>query len=791
MSSDDSDAVAAASARPKKRMRSLKSKAAVAKEARSAKSKGGGKLRRKRDTADAGAKRPQRKRARAGSLETPAAATETMAGATEKLAMREDADAYASEEDVERTKADDDFLDIEDEDDEFVKEVKTEIKFDDSEGRAALKAKRDKELQRLNAIAKVTKVAKTKGGRRKLTDAQILQRDRLREDAVWELLSKMKDAAIKDAQAVRARKPALRKLALLPKVVEMLRKTQLHDLLLGPEDPGEVRYRERPAPGAEGGPSAPGDDLGSSDGSDDSDDDADDAAAAAAAAAAEAAAAAAAAAAAEAAAAEAEAATSDPAPAPQESAESFETDLRRRVRIIVGTTNTDALSLKVLRTMVEEQMGQSLKEQKELFKGVVTEEMTRASGMDAAAVAADVEKAQAEVKAAEEQRAVREAQAAAEAAAAAAADATAAAADVAEAAADSAEAEAGSADNAGAATGNVEGSDSGAGVQDAAGEASAGAEQSAEPAANEAGGGDVPTPSADAPANDASASGASPDDGKDDGGDGGDEGGDDGNGNSGDGDGDDGDDADDGDDGGDDDDTNKAGNDGTEPAEAKMTAVKRKHPSQLPMEEYHILQAFEHWLLPQKRGQLPTLKLRTEIYRMLMTLPITTGHLKQTTIGRVLLAFLKSKAETPGNKKQLKILLEKWKRLVYRKDDDLGAHFKELQDRGVGRRARAEPVTQHFEPAPALPTSLADAISSRGAGQAGPRRERASIPVAISADFVRAPEARVEAVREAVRAKSNRASVARRIVQLRRPTQKNVRAAKVSLEGKSVSYLGK
>jgi transcription factor SPN1 len=128
--------------------------------------------------------------------------------------------------------------------------------------------------------------------------------------------------------------------------------------------------------------------------------------------------------------------------------------------------------------------------------------------------------------------------------------------------------------------------------------------------------------------------------------------------------------------------------------------------------EYDILAAFKDWLEPKDDKTLPSLEVRTSIYRMLLSLPCQVDHLKRTApgkqpIGMTIVALRKHKMETETNKRILKEIMEKWSRPVFGKSVDArntsGRDSMELRELAAQRFHQAQ-------------TKAAVATSPRGSG---------------------------------------------------------------------------
>lgn len=101
------------------------------------------------------------------------------------------------------------------------------------------------------------------------------------------------------------------------------------------------------------------------------------------------------------------------------------------------------------------------------------------------------------------------------------------------------------------------------------------------------------------------------------------------------------------------------------------------------------LSAIFVWLKPLKKGSLPPLTLRRELYRLLGTLPVTEEKLRASQISK-LVNFLKNHPkETDENKKVLGALMETWIRRVLRLSSDYRDLKRVHEDANADKRERA------------------------------------------------------------------------------------------------------
>lgn len=173
------------------------------------------------------------------SAEKPSAKNDSAASKEGEEKGYDSGDSYNSAEFV-RTKEDNDFIDVDDDDPDAINELYAEQRFDDErpadweEQKKKKKASRksaasdedsddDEEKEENPIMAAVNKMKKKKRAQKKLSDL---------EEEAKEFLSLMEQAANQDDEAIRERRPATRKLAMLPQVLDMLARRDIQRLLL-------------------------------------------------------------------------------------------------------------------------------------------------------------------------------------------------------------------------------------------------------------------------------------------------------------------------------------------------------------------------------------------------------------------------------------------------------------------------------------------------------------------------------------------------------------------------------
>ncbi len=98
-----------------------------------------------------------------------------------------------------------------------------------------------------------------------------------------------------------------------------------------------------------------------------------------------------------------------------------------------------------------------------------------------------------------------------------------------------------------------------------------------------------------------------------------------------------------------------------------------------------ILHIIKDWLTPLPDGSLVSEGTRTALYKVLAQLPLLEDDVKESGIGRVVLAHQRHPNETDANKKLLTELIQKWSRLVMKASTDFTqlAHHQEADVQAV------------------------------------------------------------------------------------------------------------
>lgn len=86
--------------------------------------------------------------------------------------------------------------------------------------------------------------------------------------------------------------------------------------------------------------------------------------------------------------------------------------------------------------------------------------------------------------------------------------------------------------------------------------------------------------------------------------------------------------------------------------------------------ERNILDVFKTWIEPRSDKTLPSLNLRSSMYKILLSLPCQIDHLRRCKIGQTVVALRAHKQETKLNKRTLKEIIEKWSRPIFSNDGE-------------------------------------------------------------------------------------------------------------------------
>jgi len=200
-----------------------------------------------------------------------------------------------------------------------------------------------------------------------------------------------------------------------------------------------------------------------------------------------------------------------------------------------------------------------------------------------------------------------------------------------------------------------------------------------------------------------------------------------------------------------------------------------------------ILHAIREWLEPLPDKSLPNIKIREILLEYLERQPqIERDQLKNSGIGKAVMLLWKHPDETPKNKKVAQKIIEEWSRPIF----GLSANYSELRNYSpsISRPTRID--THELAPAKAnLEAALESKSKSSKVGDSG-YSLHARIPQKMAFDFVLPPPPKVSDVdsenmkQEAKHQALQFHKLNKHLQQMRKPTQKNIRAVKPSIEGR-------
>jgi len=202
----------------------------------------------------------------------------------------------------------------------------------------------------------------------------------------------------------------------------------------------------------------------------------------------------------------------------------------------------------------------------------------------------------------------------------------------------------------------------------------------------------------------------------------------------------------------------------------------------------NILSVIREWLEPLPDKSLPNVKIREVLLEYLERQPqIDRDQLKNSGIGKAIMFLWKHPDETPKNKKVAQKIIEEWSRPIF----GLSANYSDLRSYSpsISRPTR---IDTHNELAPAkanLEAALESKSKSSKVGDSG-YSLHARIPQKMAFDFVLPPPLKVSEAEfqnkkdEAKLHAQQFHRLNKHLQQRRKPTQKNIRAVKPSIEGR-------
>uniref|UniRef100_A0A0N5AN69 TFIIS N-terminal domain-containing protein n=1 Tax=Syphacia muris TaxID=451379 RepID=A0A0N5AN69_9BILA len=197
-----------------------------------------------------------------------------------------------------------------------------------------------------------------------------------------------------------------------------------------------------------------------------------------------------------------------------------------------------------------------------------------------------------------------------------------------------------------------------------------------------------------------------------------------------------------------------------------------------------MMNAVSEWLAPLPDKSLPALEIRTELLRILQGYGrLEPGTLKQSGLGRAVMLLFKHPRETPENKRLAQNLLREWARPIFQLETDFSTMTK---DERVQRDYAQQPEAKKRR--------LSSADNSEKDKETEPRPGdkgfiiRARVPRPSQKDYVVRPKSNVEGqFHGASKSRQNsRFDKAQREFRERNKQSRNMRAMKVSIEGRKM-----
>ncbi|CAM9445311.1 unnamed protein product [Chrysoparadoxa australica] len=227
------------------------------------------------------------------------------------------------------------------------------------------------------------------------------------------------------------------------------------------------------------------------------------------------------------------------------------------------------------------------------------------------------------------------------------------------------------------------------------------------------------------------------------------------------------------------------------PALAKLKCMKgvcralSKNDLQEALLDYDVLGSVKVWLQPYPGGTLPNITLRKAMFAQLQALPIHVDHLKESGIGRVVLALYKHKDETLENKRVLKGLIERWNRPIFRKETNYRSMHQiradEDIDRGIDRQNRPARVATSGDTASAV-----DLLSVNRNRPSDDGRSRARVPMSAGFAFKYKPADNINPV-EGGRGPPKEESRLRKKMMEKKTNSRGLNSKNLSIEGRGAS----
>eukprot|EP00475_Leptophrys_vorax_P038844 TRINITY_DN6934_c0_g1_i1.p1 TRINITY_DN6934_c0_g1~~TRINITY_DN6934_c0_g1_i1.p1 ORF type:complete len:425 (-),score=29.15 TRINITY_DN6934_c0_g1_i1:102-1328(-) len=230
---------------------------------------------------------------------------------------------------------------------------------------------------------------------------------------------------------------------------------------------------------------------------------------------------------------------------------------------------------------------------------------------------------------------------------------------------------------------------------------------------------------------------------------------------------------------------------------AELMGTLRKKHLQREFLDRGVFSYLKDWLEPLPDLSLPNIKIRTSILELLGELPIDVGNnserrrqLKESGLGRVVMFLSKLPEETVQNRKLARDLVDTWSRPIFEKS----IHYRDLKD-DYDRPSRPPP-SHRDEPPPRVAQArpvddLDDAAGDDREEQEIPKAPPTRIPQPMAMDFRIRPESKVtdEWIARRGAKDARHQNVSKKLLNMKRSKNKNLRAEKVSVQGRGLVKL--
>jgi transcription factor SPN1 len=160
------------------------------------------------------------------------------------------------------------------------------------------------------------------------------------------------------------------------------------------------------------------------------------------------------------------------------------------------------------------------------------------------------------------------------------------------------------------------------------------------------------------------------------------------------------------------------------------------------------LVTIKSWLSPLPDGSLPSLKVREQLLRMLLILPVEREDLTESKVGHIVMFLLKHPEETRANRELCEQIVERWSRPIFERASDYSRMpAPDTYDTAPSSGAPRPPSSLHGGPAGGhfVPNDDDDAANLEVHPLTGRvRRPRVHVPRPLKLDFTLQPASRPE-----------------------------------------------